>query len=140
MQVVYTAQATARGGGRNGQSATDDGKIDLKMTTPKEMGGTGEGANPEQLFAVGYAACYLGALRAAAGREKVQLPEDTTITARVGIGKRDDGEGFGLEVALDGNLPGMDRQQAEALMEKAHRICPYSHSIRGNVPVTTRVV
>lgn len=140
MQVMYTAQATARGGGRNGQSATDDGKIDLKMTTPKEMGGSGEGANPEQLFAVGYAACYLGALRAAAAKEKVQLPEDTTITARVGLGKRDDGQGFGLEVSLDGSLPGMDRAQAEALMEKAHVICPYSHSIRGNVAVKTRAV
>lgn len=139
MQITYTAHATARGGGRNGRSATDDGKIDLVMTPPKESGGSGEGANPEQLFAVGYAACYMGALRAAAAKEKKAIPADATVKAHVGIGKRDDGEGFGLEVTLEGHIPGMPQEEVEALMEKAHRICPYSHSIRGNVALTTRV-
>ena len=140
MDILYTAHATAQGGGRNGKSATDDGSISLAMAVPKEMGGAGGGANPEQLFAVGYAACYMGALRAAAAKEKKNIPDDATIRAHVGIGKRDDGEGFGLEITLEGHIPGMSREEVEALVAKAHVICPYSHSIRGNVGLTTRAV
>jgi Ohr subfamily peroxiredoxin len=114
--------------------------VDVTLTPPKESGGSGTGTNPEQLFAVGYAGCYLGALRFVGRTEKKPIPDDATITAHVGIGKRDDGEGFGLAITLEGNIPGMSKEDAEALMEKAHKVCPYSHSIRGNVVVTTRAV
>ena len=140
MDTMYTANATATGGGREGKSRTDDGKVDVTLTPPKEMGGSGTGTNPEQLFATGYAACFLGALRFAAKNEKKTVADEATITTHVSIGKRDDGQGFGLAVTIEGHLPGMSKEEAEALMEKAHVVCPYSHSIRGNVVVTTSAV
>ena len=136
MQILYTAHASATGGRENGHSKTDDGKVDVKLSTPKEMGGSGgEGTNPEQLFATGYAACFLGAMKAAAGKDHVKLPDDSKVTASVGFGKRDDGEGFGLKVGLAAHVPGMDAEKVKDIMDRAHIICPYSHATRGNVDV-----
>ncbi len=141
MEIMYTTQASATGGGRNdGHSKTDDGKVDVKLSSPKEMGGAGgEGTNPEQLFATGYAACYLGALRAAAGKDHVKLPDDTKVTAEVGVGKRDAGQGLGLKIGLTAHVPGHDAEKVKAWMDAAHIICPYSHATRGNVEVSLTV-
>lgn len=134
MKILYTTHATATGGGRaNGTSATEDGKISVNLSTPKEMGGDGgPGTNPEQLFATGYAACFLGALRAAAGRQHVKLPEGVTVTAEVSFADREDKVGFSIVAALKASIPGMDKAEVEALMAKAHDICPYSHLIRSS--------
>jgi len=140
MKVLYTAHAQATGGGREGHTRSDDGKVDFQLTVPKELGGPGGGGtNPEQLFAAGYSACFLGALRFVAGKEKVKLPDDTSVSADVGIGARDDGAGFGLEVTLNVSVPGFDTAAAEALVAKAHVVCPYSHATMGNIPVTLKV-
>jgi osmotically inducible protein OsmC len=139
MKAVYTAHGSATGG-RDGKGRTDDGKVDVTLSVPKEMGGTGNGTNPEQLFSVGYSACYLGALKFVAGKEKIKISDDARVSANVGIGERDDKQGFGLTVALDVSLPGIDKAKAEDLVKKAHVVCPYSHSIKGNVQVTTKVV
>lgn len=139
MKAVYTAHGSATGG-RDGKGRTDDGKVDVTLSVPKEMGGTGTGTNPEQLFSVGYSACYLGALKFVAGKEKIKISDDARVSANVGIGERDDKQGFGLAVALEVSLPGIDRAKAEDLVKKAHVVCPYSHSIKGNVQVTTKVV
>jgi lipoyl-dependent peroxiredoxin len=139
MNVAYTANATATGG-RDGHSRTDDGKVDVTLTLPKEMGGPGTGVNPEQLFATGYAACYLGAIKFVAGKDKIRIGEDAKVTAHVGIGERDDKQGFGLTVALDVSLPGLDRAKAEDLAQRAHVVCPYSHATKGNIGVKTTVV
>lgn len=139
MKAVYTAHGSATGG-RDGKGRTDDGKVDVTLSVPKEMGGTGNGTNPEQLFSVGYSACYLGALKFVAGKEKIKVSDDARVSANVGIGERDDKQGFGLAVALEVSLPGIDRAKAEDLVKKAHVVCPYSHSIKGNVQVTTKVV
>ena len=113
----------------------------MKLTTPKELGGNGAtGTNPEQLFAVGYSACFLGALKFVAGQEKKKIPEDAKVSADVGIGPRDDGTGFGIAVALTIAIPGMDKAEAEDLVHKADIVCPYSHSLRGNVDVSLTVV
>jgi Ohr subfamily peroxiredoxin len=104
------------------------------------MGGSGTGTNPEQLFSVGYSACYLGALKFVAGKEKVKIPDDARVSANVGIGERDDKQGFGLTVALDVSLPGIDKAKAEDLAKKAHVVCPYSHATKGNIQVTTKIV
>lgn len=139
-KVVYTTQAKASGGGRDGKSATLDGALAVTLAPPKEMGGTGAGNNPEQLFAVGYAACYLGAMRFAAGSEKLgTVPADATVTSSVGIGPRDEG-GFGLTVSLAVSMPGVDRTVAEKIMERGHFICPYSNAIKGNLNVVTTLV
>lgn len=136
MEILYTAHATATGGGRNdGQSKTDDGKVEVRLATPKEMGGSGDGTNPEQLFATGYAACFLGAMRFAAGKDHQKLPQETTVSADVGFGKRDDGEGFGLKVTLTAQVPGLDTEAVKDLMDRAHIVCPYSHATRGNIEV-----
>jgi lipoyl-dependent peroxiredoxin len=136
MEILYTAHAKATGGGRNeGHSKTDDGKVDVKLSTPKEMGGSGEGTNPEQLFATGYSACFLGALRFVAGKDHKKLPDDTSISADVGFGKRDDGEGFGLKVTLTAHVPGLDTETVKDLMDRAHIVCPYSHATKGNIEV-----
>ncbi len=140
MKIDYTANATASGGGRNGLSRTDDGRVTVTLASPIEMGGSGKGTNPEQLFATGYAGCYLGAMRFAAGKAKIDMPPVATVSSHVSIGTRDDGEGFGLEVTLDVNLPGMDKAAAEDLAARGHVVCPYSHSIKGNVKVTTNVI
>ncbi|MFO7787422.1 MAG: organic hydroperoxide resistance protein, partial [Halospina sp.] len=113
---------------------SDDGQLNVKLTTPKELGGAGgEGTNPEQLFAAGYSACFIGALKLVAGKAKVELPEETAITGQVGIGP--EGEGFGLAVTLNVHVPGFEQQQAEELVQKAHQVCPYSNATRNNVPV-----
>ncbi len=139
MKIAYIAHATANGGGREGLSKTDDGRVTVTLATPTEMGGSGKGTNPEQLFATGYAGCYLGAMRFAAGKNKIEMPAAATVSSHVSIGGRDDGEGFGLEVTLDVNLPGMDKAAADDLAARGHVVCPYSHSINGNVKLTTNV-
>jgi lipoyl-dependent peroxiredoxin len=140
MKIAYKTTATATGG-RDGRSKTADGTLDLKLSTPKELGGAGgDGTNPEQLFASGYSACFLGALKFAAGKEKVRIPDDATTTATVGIGPRDDGQGFGIEVDMDISLPGIERAKAEDLVAKAHIVCPYSHATKGNIEVRLKVV
>lgn len=135
MNVLYRTQATATGG-RTGEAATADGAFSVKLVTPKELGGPGgEGNNPEQLFAAGYSACFLGAIKAVAGKKKVSLPADSAVTAKVGIGPRDDGQGFGLDVALEISLPGIDRETAQAIVDQAHIGCPYSHLARNGTDV-----
>lgn len=140
MKVLYTTQATATGG-RDGTARTADGSFEVRLATPKELGGGGgSGNNPEQLFAAGYSACFLGALKFVAGKEKVTIPNDASVTATVGIGPRDDGQGFGIDVGLDVSLPGMERAKAEDLVAKAHVVCPYSHATRGNIDVRLNVL
>lgn len=137
-QVLYTAHASATGG-RDGRAVSSDNVLDVKLTTPRELGGAGgEGTNPEQLFAAGYSACFLGALKFVAGKEKVQLPAEARIDGSVGIGPIP--AGFGIQVELKIALPGLAREQAEALVEKAHHVCPYSNATRGNIDVTLTVV
>lgn len=140
MNILYSTQATSSGG-REGHSRSIDGILDVTLTTPKELGGDGKpGTNPEQLFAAGYSACYLGALKFVAGQAKVKIPAEAQITAQVGIGKRDDGQGFGIEVALTVDVPGLEKKVVEDLAAKAHGVCPYSHATKGNIRVTTSVV
>lgn len=132
-KVVYQAHATATGG-RDGTAKSSDGVLDVKLAVPKEMGGAGGGVNPEQLFAAGYSACFIGAMKHVAGQEKITLPADVSIDATVGIGGIP--QGFGIEVQLVIKVPGMDRAQAQALVDKAHQVCPYSNATRGNIEVT----
>ena len=135
--VLYRAYATATGG-RDGRATSSDSVLDLKLTTPKELGGAGgSGTNPEQLFAAGYSACFIGAMKFVAGQQKIALPSDTSIEGSVGIGQIP--TGFGIEVALTITIPGMERSAAEALVAKAHQVCPYSNATRGNVEVTLTV-
>jgi Ohr subfamily peroxiredoxin len=132
-KVLYRAHATATGG-RDGRAVVPEGKLDLKLTTPKELGGAGgDGTNPEQLFAAGYSACFLGALKFVAGREKVALPPDVSIAGSVGIGPIP--TGFGIEVELKISLPGLSPEVARSLIDKAHIVCPYSNATRGNIDV-----
>ena len=137
MEVLYRAHATASGGGReDGRSATDDGKIDVKLSTPAEMGGKGgDGTNPEQLFATGYAACYLGALRLVSGKAGTPVGPDTKVQSTVGFGKNTRGEGFNLDIELKVTDHGLDRAVIDDLIQKAHQVCPYSNATRGNVDV-----
>ena len=137
-KVLYRAHATANGG-RDGRAVSSDNVLDVKLTTPKELGGAGgDGTNPEQLFAAGYSACFLGALKFVAGQQKVALPADTSIEGNVGIGPIP--TGFGIEVELKIALPGFDRAQAQALVDQAHIVCPYSNATRGNIDVTLTLV
>ena len=139
VNVLYRTAARATGG-RDGRTGTLDGSLDLALSTPRELGGAGgAGNNPEQLFAAGYAACFIGAMKAVAGPAGVKVPADVAVTAEVGIGPRAAG-GFGLDIALNVELPGLDRADAEALVEKAHQVCPYSNATRGNVDVRLSVV
>lgn len=134
VDVKYTTQARATGG-RTGHAATLDGSFEVELATPRELGGGGgKGNNPEQLFAAGYAACFLGAMKAVAGGMDLKVPDETTVTSTVGIGPREAG-GFGLTVALEIDLPGIDRDQAEKLVHKAHEVCPYSNATRNNIDV-----
>ncbi|MCI0910816.1 MULTISPECIES: organic hydroperoxide resistance protein [Pseudomonas] len=134
---LYIAEATSTGG-RDGKSRSSDGKLEVKLSTPKELGGAGgDGTNPEQMFAAGYSACFIGALKFVAGQEKQQLPGDASITAKVGIGQIPGG--FGLDIDLHINLPGLSQADAEGLVEKAHQVCPYSNATRGNVDVRLHV-
>lgn len=140
MKILYTTKGSATGG-RTGHAASEDGVLDVTLTTPKELGGEGKrGTNPEQLFACGYSACFLGALKFVAGKAQVKIPDDAKVTATVGIGPRDDGKGFGIDVALAISIPGLDRTKAEDLVQQAHIVCPYSEATRGNLKVRLSVV
>ncbi|MEP6483764.1 MAG: organic hydroperoxide resistance protein [Rudaea sp.] len=136
-KLLYTAHATATGG-RDGRGKSSDGQIDVVLKPPKEMGGTGEGVNPEQLFAVGYAACFIGAMKAVGATEKIAVPPDVSIDSSVGIGPIS--HGYGIQVELKITVPGMDKAAAQALVDKAHQVCPYSNATRGNIDVTLIVV
>ncbi|MFG2311280.1 organic hydroperoxide resistance protein [Streptomyces sp. NPDC048566] len=131
-EVLYTAVATAENG-RDGRVATDDGRLDVVVNPPKEMGGSGDGTNPEQLFAAGYSACFQGALGVVARQENADV-SGSTVTAKVGIGRNDDG--FGIIVEISATIPNVDAGTARALLEKAHQVCPYSKATRGNISVT----
>ena len=138
VKAIYTTSATATGG-RDGSARSDDGSVDVKLVIPKEMGGPGGiGANPEKLFAAGYSACFLGAMKAVSGKEGVKVPAESTVTATIGFGPRDEG-GFGITAALSMDLPGIDQADAERLMQAAHEVCPYSNATRGNVDVALSV-
>lgn len=139
-QALYTAHATATGG-RAGTAESSDGALKVTLTTPKQLGGDGAfGTNPEQLFAAGYAACFIGAMKAVAGRQKVALPKDVSIQSQVGIGPLKGKPGaFGIAVTMTVSLPGMERAAAEALVATAHEVCPYSNATRGNVDVNLSV-
>ena len=137
-KVLYRATATATGG-RDGRAVSSDNVLDVKLTTPRELGGAGgDGTNPEQLFAAGYSACFIGALKFVAGREKIALPADASIEGNVGIGQIPGG--FGIEVELQISWPGLPREQAESLVQMAHVVCPYSNATRGNIDVTLTLV
>jgi lipoyl-dependent peroxiredoxin len=138
MDVLYTAVAHATGDGRNGHAYTDDDLLKVDLRIPKEMGGPGGATNPEQLFAAGYAACFHSALKVVAGRDNLDVA-GTEVSASVGIGMLSSG-GFGIEVELDVYAPALDRAAAEALVAKAHEVCPYSNATRGNIDVTLNVV
>lgn len=136
--VAYTAKATATGG-REGSAKSDDGRLDVALSTPKGLGGDdGQGTNPEQLFAAGYAACFIGALKLVAGQAKVKLPADTHINSEVAIGPIEGG--FGIAVKLAVFVGDLDKQTAQALVEKAHEVCPYSNATRGNIAVELSVI
>jgi osmotically inducible protein OsmC len=138
MQVLYTAHASATGG-RDGRGTSSDKALDVKLSTPKELGGAGgDGTNPEQLFAAGYAACFLSAMKLVGGALKTPIPADASVHADVGIGPNDQG-GFGLAVTLKVSTPGMDQAAALAVVNKAHEVCPYSNATRGNIEVTLLV-
>ena len=137
-KVLYRAEAKATGG-RDGRAVTSDQTLDLALSTPRELGGAGgESTNPEQLFAAGYSACFIGAMKFVASQDKKTLPADTSITGKVGIGTIP--TGFGIEVELVIHVPGMDRAEVETLVQKAHVVCPYSNATRGNIDVTLTVV
>jgi len=133
VNVIYATSAIASGG-RDGHAATTDGSLDVKLARPKELGGKGDGNNPEQLFAAGYAACFLSSMQFVASQGGPKVPANAEVQATVGLGPRSEG-GFGLEIALDITLPGLVRGEAEALIEKAHQVCPYSNATRNNVAV-----
>lgn len=135
MKILYTAHAKSTGG-RTGEAKSSDGQLAVKLVTVKELGGPGgNGTNPEQLFAAGYSACFLSALKLVSGQQKKALPDDASISADVGIGPQDSGVGFGLAVTLNISIPGMDRAEAQKLVEATHQVCPYSNATRGNVDV-----
>lgn len=140
MSAIYTAIATSTGG-RDGKAASSDGRLDVSLSVPEELGGdNGPGTNPEQLFAAGYSACYIGALKFVANEENIELPStDIKVTASVGIKKNEPGVGFTIEVNLNVAIDGIDKAQATLLAEKAHNICPYSNATRGNITVNTEV-
>jgi Ohr subfamily peroxiredoxin len=138
MQVLYTAHATATGG-RDGRATSSDQALDVKLSTPRQLGGTGgDGSNPEQLFAAGYAACFLSAMKLVGASLKTPLPPAASVTGEVDIGPNGAG-GYTLAVRLSANLPGMDQATAEAIVAKAHQVCPYSNATRGNIEVTLLV-
>lgn len=140
-KVLYEIAATSTGGGRNGRAATHDGKLDLALTPPPELGGKAdaEGVNPEQLFAAGYAACFMGAMRHYAASKKVAVPDDAKVTVTVGLGPRED-PGFGIAVSVAVELPGLDKDVAEDLVAGGHKVCPYSHLATTATPVEAKLV
>jgi Ohr subfamily peroxiredoxin len=136
--VLYRANARATGG-RDGRAITDDGWLEVRLTTPAELGGAGgEGTNPEQLFAAGYSACFLGAMKFVGARDKIRVPADVSVQGSVGIGAIPNG--FGIEVDLKISLPGMDRAEAQTLIDRAHIVCPYSNATRGNIDVRLSLI
>ncbi|CAJ0780488.1 Organic hydroperoxide resistance protein OhrB [Ralstonia mannitolilytica] len=136
--VLYRAHARATGG-RDGRAITDDGRLDVRLTTPTELGGAGgEGTNPEQLFAAGYSACFLGAIKFVGARDKIRVPADVSVQGSVGIGVIPNG--FGIEVDLQISLPGMDPAEAQTLIDRAHIVCPYSNATRGNIDVRLSLI
>lgn len=139
VNVIYKTDATATGG-RDGTARSDDGSVDVRLVVPKEMGGPGGiGANPERLFAAGYSACFLGAMKAVSGKEGVQVPADATVKAEIGFGPRSEG-GYGITADLAVNLPGVEREAGERLIRAAHEVCPYSNATRGNIDVGLTLV
>jgi Ohr subfamily peroxiredoxin len=137
-KILYRADATVTGG-REGKGATADGRLDVTLSTPKELGGSGgPGTNPEQLFALGYSACFIGAMKVVASKMKVALPADLSVTGAVGIGPT--ASGFGIEAELKISLPGLDRAVAQSIVDAAHQVCPYSNATRGNIDVTLTLV
>jgi Ohr subfamily peroxiredoxin len=139
VNVIYKTEATATGG-RDGAARSDDGSVDVKLVVPKEMGGPGGvGANPEKLFAAGYSACFLGAMKAVSGQVGVKVPADATVTATIGFGPRSEG-GYGITADLTVSLPGVEHEAGERLVQAAHQVCPYSNATRGNVDVGLTVV
>lgn len=133
-KVLYTARAHTTGG-REGASRTDDGKLDIKLSPP---GGAGDGTNPEQLFAAGYAACFIGAIKAVAGKMKMTVPADVAVDSEVDLGPT--ALGYGIAVRLNVSLPGMERAAAQQLVDAAHQVCPYSNATRNNVDVQVKLV
>ena len=133
-KVLYTARAHTTGG-REGESRTDDGRLDIKLTSP---GGNGQGTNPEQLFAAGYSACFIGAMKAVAGKQKITLPQDLSIDAEVDLGPVC--QVYGIAARLNVKLPGMDKAAARQLVDAAHQVCPYSNATRGNIDVQINLV
>ncbi|GAB5095357.1 organic hydroperoxide resistance protein [Caballeronia sp. HLA56] len=139
MSILYKATATSTGG-REGRAVSSDEQLNVKLSAPKALGGTGaEGTNPEQLFAAGYSACFLSAMKFVAGQQKGTVPADTTVTADVSVGPNDAG-GFALDIELRIALPGLDRAEAQALVDAAHKVCPYSNATRNNVDVRVKLV
>lgn len=135
MEAIYSATATSTGG-RDGRSVSSDNKLDLTLSTPKELGGAGgEGTNPEQLFAAGYSACFIGALKLVASQQKTKLPDDVNVTAIIGIGPNTKGEGFTISADLEVSIPGVEASVVEQLVDAAHQVCPYSNATRGNIDV-----
>ncbi|MFT3716274.1 MAG: organic hydroperoxide resistance protein [Gordonia sp. (in: high G+C Gram-positive bacteria)] len=133
---VYKVWSESSGGGRDGEVVSESGRIDLELRPPVEMGGSGDGSNPEELFSAGYAACYNGALHLVAKNAGVALPDDTRVRVTVGIGKDDADDGFGLTVAIDVDTPGLDQEQAQQLADQADAFCPYSKAVKGNIAKT----
>jgi osmotically inducible protein OsmC len=141
-KTLYTARATSTGGRAGGHAKSSDGRLEVNLDTPKAMGGNdGPGTNPEQLFAAGYSACFLGAVKAVARKQNITVPDGASVTADVGFGPLagSDGKRFGISAALEVELPGMERAQAQALVDAAHQVCPYSNATRGNIDVTLTV-
>ena len=136
-KVLYTAVATSTGG-RDGKSVSSDGLLNVRLAPPKELGGPGGATNPEQLFAAGYSACFIGALKHVASLQKIAVPADTSITASVGIGPIP--TGFGINAKLVVSVPGVDRAVAQKLVDAAHQVCPYSNATRGNIEVVIELV
>ncbi|WP_076541537.1 organic hydroperoxide resistance protein [Shewanella sp. UCD-KL21] len=140
MDIIYSASAKTTGG-RDGRSVSSDNKLSVELSTPKELGGAGgEGTNPEQLFAAGYSACFIGAMKFVAAQDKKILSADVSVGATVGIGANTQGVGFAIDVALRIDLPEMDKEAAQALIEKAHQVCPYSNATRGNIRVELTLI
>lgn len=133
-KVLYETQATATGG-RDGRAVTSDGLLDVRIVPPRELGGAGGATNPEQLFAAGYAACFLSAIKAVAGRQKIAVSPEASVAATVGIGTPASGTGYGLQARLQVSLPGLEPAVAQGLVDAAHRVCPYSNATRGNIRV-----
>ena len=139
MDAIYTAEALATGGGRDGgHVVTSDGQLDVRTALPKAMGGNGEGTNPEQLFAAGWSACFLSAMGLTAGGHNVKLPPETAVDAEVDLVNTDGA--FSLQARLNVSIPGVDREVAQAIADDAHQVCPYSKATRGNIPVTITVI